>query len=89
MLVFILPSSLFLVALWSPAGMGWLLVCGVFFPVFLFFVFVLLLFFYVVFFFLFFFFFFFFFFCFVMGYPGPVWWLIVSIADLYLLLYFE
>ena len=87
MLVFILPSSLFLVALWSPAGMGWLLVCGVFFPVFLFFVFCFCV--VVILFIFFFFFFFFFFFCFVMGYPGPVWWLIVSIADLYLLLYFE
>ena len=65
MLVFILPSCLFLVALWSPAGMGWSLVCGAFsrFSC----VFVALL-------------------C---GVPGPVWWLVVLISDLYLLLYFE
>ena len=30
MLVFIMPSYLFLATLWSPADMGWPLVCGVF-----------------------------------------------------------
>ena len=33
MLVFIMPSCLFLMAMWSPAGMGWPLssrVCGIF-----------------------------------------------------------
>ena len=30
MLVFIMPSCLLLAALWSPAGMGWPLVCDVF-----------------------------------------------------------
>ena len=29
-LVFIMPSCLFLVVLWSPAGVGWPLVCDVF-----------------------------------------------------------
>ena len=61
MLVFIMPSSLFLVALWSPAGMWWRLLCGVLL-------------------------------CFVAlscGGPGPVWCLVVSIPDLYRLLYLE
>ena len=37
MLVFVMPSFLFHVALWSPSGMGWplgSLVCGVFLCVF-------------------------------------------------------